>query len=200
MNLNMLTVTLLWLALTTGPAAAMTMTFGGAADDSLHGASGALTITQSGAGSFDVTWSIDFDGFDVRGAERSGHTLLSDIGFKAFSSISVVSLDSIDWSQSTTGTLIPSGRLSNAGCTGPSRAAFVCVTDLAPDVDATMGGLFEAHFSVEGELAMDEWSYRGKFGPENGWVISESSSPIPEPQAALVYGLGLAVAARRFAR
>jgi hypothetical protein len=76
----------------------------------------------------------------------------------------------------------------------------VCIT-LDPLVDATTGGVITAHFTVTGDLMIDGWSYRGKFGDQNGWVISESAvptAPIPEPGAALVFGAGLLTVGLRF--
>ena len=129
------------------------------------------------------------------------HQYLTDIGFKAFKNVSVVTLDEIIWSPATTGTLIPDGKISNAGCTGGASPEFVCVADLTPMVDATLNGIFEAHFTVTGDLMLDDWSYRGKFGTEEGWVISEGdSTAVPEPTAALVFGLGIATVGLRVRR
>ena len=55
-----------------------------------------------------------------------------------------------------------------------------------------MGGSFSVSFQLDGTL-LDDWSYRGKFGTGNGWVISESATnAIPEPTAADVADLGRA--------
>ena len=179
-------------------AHAMLMTYGGTPGDSLHGATGSLEITAAGSGTYDVIWAMNFDGYE---GSVGDHQYLTDIGFKAFTSVSVVSLDEIMWSPTTTGTLIPAGNISNAGCEGPASADFVCVADLDPMVDATLNGIFEAHFTVTGDLKLDGWSYRGKFGTEEGWVISEGgSTAVPEPTAALVFGLGIATVGLRVRR
>ena len=184
---------------------AMTAYYGGTGSDSLHGATGSLSVNETAAlGTYEVVWEMDFSTFDITGAVGTGHELLTDLGFKAFSSVSSASLDSIVWDQvdpnsdsNHSGTFHLAGNISNAGCEGPSPASFVCVADIAPDVDATKGGILRATFTVTGTVMTDEWSYRGKFGGEKGWVISEVGSPghpVPEPGAALIFGLGIVVA------
>ena len=173
---------------------AMTTTFGGAGDPSLHGTTGSLTVTEAGAaGNYDVAWSMDFEGFE---GSVGNHQFLTHVAFKAFTSISAVTLDSIDWTSATgiveSDDLLYSSNVNNGGCDAGSNAGFVCAT-LNPPVDATMDGVFTANFSVMGDVDLSGWSYRGKFGSENGWVISESSNPVPEPSAALVFGLGIAM-------
>jgi hypothetical protein len=188
-------LTIFSLLLLAGSSHAMSATYDGA---SLRGAEGSLVITgdfdSGGTQTFQVVWEIDLDGFDVTGAEATGHEYLTDIGFKAFSSVESASLDAIVWNTSTSGTFFESGNVSNAGCEGPSSAGFICVADLAPSVDATMGGVFRATFTVTGTIKLDEWTFQGKFGPENGWLISETAAPVPEPSAALVFGLGIVLA------
>ena len=176
----------------TSTAHAMTATYDGA---SLHGATGSLTITEAASGEFDVIWSIDFEEFDVAGAQATGHEYLTDFGFRAFSDVTSVDLDQIVWRQPTDGTLIGNGNISNAGCQESSGSGLICMTELDPMVSATAGGVFEAHFTVAGDLMTDEWSFRGNFGPETGWVISESANPIPEPSAALAFACGMGVVA-----
>lgn len=167
---------------------ATTLNFGGAADPSLKGTTGSLSVTDNGGGNFDVVWSMNFTGYQ---GSVSNHPNLTHVAFKAFKSIGTVVLDNpslgeLDW---------PSN-VSNGGCADPPQnAKMVCVT-LTPAQSATGGGTFSAAFSVTGGvLKTDEWSYRGKFGPGNGWVISESATPpIPEPTSAAVFALGALIA------
>jgi hypothetical protein len=177
-------------------ASALTIDFGGADDPSLHGATGSLSITGpilAETGTFDVVWSMDFTGYE---GSVGDHQYLTNIAFKAFSDITMVSLDSTTWDSAVSGSALYPANVNNGGCQAGSNAKMVCVT-LDPAVDATMGGEFSAHFTVTGDLNLSEWSYRGKFGPENGWVISESAAPVPEPSAALVFAAGLAVISAR---
>jgi hypothetical protein len=190
------------LLLVASSANALTIEFGGADDPSLHGATGSLSIDgpiDAGTGTFDVAWSMDFSGYAGSSAD---HPYLTSIAFKAFSSVSFVSLDSIDWGVATTGVpLYPSNINGQGGCvTGPGAEAGMVCLDLNPYVDATMGGEITAYFTVTGDLLSDSWSYRGKFGDERGWVISESGVPVPEPSAALLFVAGLALVRSRLRR
>lgn len=183
-----------FLLLFASSAQALTVGFG-EEDESLHGASGELTINgpiDEGRGTFDVVWSMDFDGYD---GSVGDHPYLTNIAFKGFHEMSSVTLDEIVWSVPVSGELFYPSNVSNGGCAmdGPgAEAGMVCV-ELDRQVDATQGGEIFAHFTVTGELDTSEWSYRGKFGEDNGWVISESGVPIPEPTAAMLFAAGLLV-------
>jgi hypothetical protein len=178
-------------------AHAMTMVFGGADDPSLKGTTGSLSITETAsAGTYDVVWQMNFDGYT---GSVDDHQYLTHIAFKAFNNVTAVSygVDGIDWTSPVDGALAFPSNVNNAGCKDKSDAEMVCVT-LDPMVDATQGGIITADFVVTGDL-LEDWSYRGKFGPESGWVISESgSSAVPEPSAALVFGAGLIAVGCRF--
>jgi hypothetical protein len=179
--------------LSTSSAQALSTSYGGADDPSLHGATGSLTIDgpiDSRSGTFDVTWSMNFDGYE---GSAGNHQYLTEVAFKAFTRMSAVTLDGISWNSAdaaTASALFFPSNVSGNGCADSSEAGMVCVT-LDPMVDATMGGRLIAEFTVTGDLDISEWSYRGKFGPERGWVSSESSAPVPEPTAAMVFGAGL---------
>jgi hypothetical protein len=189
-------VSLLLVGLSASSASALTTEFGGGDDPSLHGATGSLSISgpiMEETGTYDVVWSMDFAGYE---GSVDDHQYLTHIAFKAFSDISAVTLESTTWDSAVSGTALYPSNVNNGGCTAGSNAKMVCVT-LDSDVDATMGGEFSARFSVTGDLNLSEWSYRGKFGPEDGWVISESAAPIPEPSAALVFAAGIGVISAR---
>ncbi len=167
--------------------------------DSLYGSIGELTITDNGANSI-VTWSLDTTGFHDQLAIDTGHILLTDVAFK-ISGMTDVALhdDSAD-----VGTLHFPYNISSAsgGCTAKGfRADFACVT-LDPAILATTDQVFSVYFLVEGDLNLDEEvSFRGKYGNDDGWVISENSgSAVPEPSSALVFGLGALVVGMRSTR
>ena len=189
-------LTSLLMGLMASSASALSMSFGGTDDPSLHGATGSLSIDGpilAGTGSYDVAWSMDFTDYE---GSVGDHQYLTNIAFKAFTDITAVNLDSVSWGSVVGGTALYPANVNNGGCDAGSNAGMVCVT-LDPMVDATMGSEFSAHFTVVGDLDLAEWSYRGKFGPEDGWVISESSAPVPEPSAALVFAAGIAIASVR---
>jgi hypothetical protein len=163
----------------------------------LKGATGSLAIDDNLDGTHTVVWSIDLDGFDDASAIATGHTLLTHVAFKAFSS-----LDDVDLVDPSVGALSYPSNI-NGNCVASSPAGFVCVT-LASPVLATAGGTYSVEFLVTGGvLATDEYSFRGKFGRSTGWVISESAptgTEIPEPSAALVFGSGLLLVGARLRR
>lgn len=181
-----------------GPANALSMTYGGAGDPSLKGTTGSLTIdeTSAGSGVYTVEWHMDFAGYE---GEVGDHQYLTNIAFKSFTSVSSASVDSIDWIlPGDSGTIGWSGgvfpsNVNGGGCSDGSSANMVCITLAGSGYDATLGGSITATFTISGTV-MDEWSYRGKFGGESGWVISEpggsAGEPVPEPSAALIFGLG----------
>jgi len=183
------------LAVGTSAQASTILNFGGDGS-TLHGASGSLTIIDNGT-DYTVVWSIDFTNFTDAAAINTGHEYLTDIGFKAFTSIS-----SVEQLGDSVGQLYYPSNINTAtdGCdTNGSSAGFVCVV-LNPLVLATVDTTFSVSFKVEGQLMDDtsEWSYRGKYGEGRGWVISENgASAVPEPSAALVFAIGtLAVGLR----
>jgi hypothetical protein len=69
---------------------------------------------------------------------------------------------------------------------------------LASPVLATDNQIFSVQFYVTGDLDLSGSSYRGKYGEGTGWVISEPA--IPEPSAALVFGIGGLIIGRRAIR
>ena len=174
-----LAVAVLSALLPAAPCWAVMYGFGGADDPSLHGATGSLEVVEQD-GHFVATWSMNFDGYQ---GDRS-HQYLTNVAFKAFDGVSSASvLDGASY-----GGLYPSSNVNNGGCdTNGSPAGFLCL-DLS-GVRATHGGTYSVSFLVDGTLS-NEWSYRGKFGTGNGWVISESCNAIPEPSAALLFAIG----------
>lgn len=186
-------LTALLFGLMASSANALSTSYGGVDDSTLKGTTGSLTITETGANTYDVVWSMNFEGYE---GSVGDHQYLTHIAFKAFSDISSVTLDSVAWTSLVSGTALYPANVNNGGCDDGSSAGMVCVV-LDPHVDATNGGELFANFTVVGDLKLDEWSYRGKFGLENGWVISESATPIPEPSAALVFAFGMVAASTR---
>ena len=178
-----------------GSATAMSATFNGA---SLHGATGTLDITETTTdGTYSVVWSLDPEGYE---GSATNHPYLTDIGFKAFHSVSSVSLVSIAPGGNTADDPLLGG-ISNSGCTAGSSGGFVCTTNIDPMIEvAGATEMIEATFLVEGDLMDGGWSFKGKYGEGNGWVISESAAPVPEPSAALVFGLGLVTVGMRLRR
>lgn len=163
----------------------------------LQGASGSLTFESIDADTTKVVWSLDTTGFNDGEAVSTNHEDLTHIAFKVGGVTSVSLVDP------TLGTVNFPSNVSNGGCSGSSPASFVCLT-LDNPIDATVNQLIEVEFLVEGNLDLNgEVAFRGKYGPGNGWVISETATPgrgeepIPEPSAALVFAAGLLIAGSR---
>jgi hypothetical protein len=169
----------------------------GNGSDSLHGATGSLTFETVDADTTRVIWSMDTTGFDDAAASGTkDRTELTHIAFK-ISGITAVMLE-----DPTLGTLAFPSNVNSGGCDSSSPASMVCL-GLANPIDATVDQLISVSFLVDGKLDYSGGiSYRGKFGPDTGWVISESVPAVPEPSAALVFAVGLltAAAARRARR
>lgn len=193
MKLNLVLLVLAMLAFL-APLGASAVTFTGS---SLHGSTGELTFSDDGSNSI-VTWSLDTTGFDDAGAIATGHRFLTDVAFKVTGMTSV----SLAPGDESAGDLYFSSNVNNRGCdTDGSRAGFACLSLRSP-VDATVDQIISYSFVVEGDLDFeDELAFRGKYGEGDGWVISESSPPVPEPSAALLFAVGmLAVGGRSIRR
>jgi hypothetical protein len=177
-----------------GSANATTFDFGGVSGDSLHGATGSLTIDDLGGGDYDVTWSMDFTGYE---GSDGNHKYLTEVAWKVtgFDNITALALDD-PLDDPLAGEIFWPSNVNNGGCDSSSPADFACVTLTSDGIDATTDGSFSVVFNVEAD-GFDPTtgvSYRGAFGPENGWVISEGAgSVVPEPTAAVVFGLGMLV-------
>ena len=162
-----------------------------------NGADISLEVTTGGSG-YLATYSIDFSDFDRVAAGPAppnglDHMTLISIGFKAFDKglvdgdVSFVSTPGDVWGDPFI------GNINNAGCLDGTSAELICANGALaiPDADADTQ-VFSWVFDVAGDATVkdDEWSIRGAFGPHNGWVISESGAPIPEPTGALLFAGG----------
>jgi hypothetical protein len=179
---------ILSLMLVGGVAQATTIEYTGS---SLKGSEGSLAIVSTGsADQYQVTWSLDTTNF----AADADHTVLQSLGFKAFTDITSVSVVS----GGPSGTLYWYSGISNStpncGVSGATPVGFVCF-DLNPDVSATSDLTITKSFIVQGKLDDSlAWTFKGKYGTGNGWVISEQAPgapAVPEPTAAAVFGAGL---------
>jgi hypothetical protein len=155
-----------------------------------------LSVEEEAGGTWLVTYTINTDNYtgDLAG--------FNQIGFKAIQ----------DW---TSGTVVtqPAGSIgdwnpvfeapihSNSLCDPNSgNTSMVCVTDF---VDITGGGDYTWTFRLEGGTLMDtsEWHLGAQYagGPwrSTGHIIS---AQVPEPTAAMLFGLGAILVTRRVRR
>lgn len=194
MKLNHILPLLAVLAILT-PLSASALSFTG---DSLHGSTGELIIMDNGDGYSTVTWSLDTTNFDDDDAIETGHTFLTDVAFKISGMTSVV----LASSSSAAGDLYYPSNVNSGGCkTTGSYAGFACL-DLGKPVLATVNQTISYSFIVGGDLDLSDASFRGKYGEDSGWVISENSAsaPVPEPSAALLFMAGILAVGRRSIR
>jgi hypothetical protein len=148
-----------------------------------------LTIEETSPDVYLATYQIDTSGdFKVAATD------LMDIEFK-------VANDYIDPISITMGPggSIEAGPLNGGGCNG-NNDGFICV-DLDPDL--AVGGVYtwQIQFGATGLLDESEWHIGARYtSPDHqrGWVISETggSPPVPEPSAAIVFGVGMLLAGR----
>ena len=149
-----------------------------------------LDVVEMDPGVYVATYTIDTTGsFDVAAMS------LVDINFKVaddYSNISVLSGPS--------GAAL-AGPLTANGCSG-ANGSFLCI-DLSPNL--AVGSIYTWEIQFTSSTLLDEWHVGARYTSpthRRGWIISESGSanPIPEPSAALVFGLGLAVVGGRLKR
>jgi hypothetical protein len=91
--------------------------------------------------------------------------------------------------------ILGQGPLTGSGCSG-TNGGFMCL-DLSPEL--AVGGVYtwKIQFGATALLDASEWHVGARYtapDKQRGWVISETASPVPEPSAALIFGLGMVVA------
>ena len=143
-----------------------------------------LDVAETAPNSFVATYTIDTTtAFDVRA------THLVDINFKVATDYTDVTL------LSGPSASLGGGPLSGGGCRG-NNDSFIC-GDLTSSLER--GRVYTWRIQFGATALIDEWHVGARYvSPihRRGWVISESgrSNPIPEPSAALIFGVGMLVA------
>jgi len=180
-----------------GPAQALSFDLA-AGCATCQGLTGSLDITDQG-GSFSVTLTLNSDGY---GGSRIG---LNQIGFGAIQDWTKVVLDSSPTSTTTAWSApVEAATSANGLCSTGTSSDKVCSYGFA---EITGGGDHIWHFTVTGgtlKLEPDAtWHIGGQFanaaGATSGQIISEKGvpgSPVPEPTAAMVFGVCALLVAR----
>jgi hypothetical protein len=162
---------------------------------SCNGVTGSLDIVDNG-GTFSVTLTLDSSGYL---GSKDG---FNQVGFGAIAGWSSVSLDSSPGTTTTAWSAPVEANTSAAGiCTTGTSSDKVCTGGFA---DFGQGDVHVWKFTVTGgTLKQDEWHIGAQFadgpGRSAGSIISEEGTPgpsIPEPSAAVVFGLCAMVVAR----
>jgi len=194
--MRMLPSLLLGLALLASAGSARALSFELAPGcSSCEGVTGSLDITDNG-GSFSVTLTLDSSGYT---GDRNG---FNQVGFGAIKDWSSVSLDfSPVATTSAWSAPVEANTSSNGLCTTGTSSDKVCTAGFS---DFGGSDVHVWKFTVTGgTLKSDEWHIGAQFanaaGPARGKIISEEGapgSPIPEPSAAMIFGLCAMVVAR----
>lgn len=204
-------VTVSWvalaLALAASSAQALSLTVGGASCVSCDGAEITLEIVETAVG-WDVSFILDSTGYDE---SRDG---IAQVGFgaiKGWTSVSLVSAptSSVAWSSPIQGN-VDSSSLCEATRGNSGKICTSGFTDIRADAQ------YIWRFEVTGGRLNpdpDAWHIGGQYanasdlgaasaGAPNGRVISEEGgeNPVPEPTAAVVFGVGAVVFGRRLRR
>jgi hypothetical protein len=157
----------------------------------------ALEVIDNG-GSFDVTLTINADGYSVPPSTRLG---FNQVGFGAIQNWASVSLDSAPNASWVVDPL--PANISSAGlCANGDNTGKVCTSGF---VDITGGGDFKWEFTVTGGTLqpLSDWHIGAQFADSaaaiRGQIISAGPGGpnVPEPSAALIFGVGVILAARR---
>jgi len=176
--------------------------------DGCQGSDLFLGIDDLGGGSFSITLQVDSTGYTgaTGGNSRTG---IGQIGFKAFSDVdaSNVTLTSAPgglgaWDDPAESSINANG----GGCGSGDTSDHICVDGF---VNITTDAIYTWTFSVTNAtlLAVSDWHIGGQYcngDPDGtdcqGKIISTSTTPVPEPSAALVFGAALLAAAPHLRR
>ena len=162
------------------------------------GSTVSLTVVDGGAGTWDVTLTLDSTGY--YGSEDG----VVQAGFKAVTGATAVTLDS--YSDGTWSTAKFAGITSNGLCAGPGEPDFGCTSGYA---NIETNKVYTWNFTVTGGTLLDtsDWAIKFQYcdqGNESckGHILSahDPGNPVPEPSAALVFAAGLLAAAPKLRR
>jgi hypothetical protein len=181
------------MAFSTGVAHADTMTVSGTTNGyscpSCPAANYTLTVTGDFSTGTNLTVTLEIN-FSPTATISSGvDDYINAVAFKIGSS--VVSVGGFSGPGTFSGFDINSG-ISNSGCSG-SGGGFVCS---AGSVMASQGSTLTFTWTgvnMGGPVSTDpsEWSVKVDYGPHNGYLISENTTPAPEPGTLALLGVGL---------
>lgn len=87
---------------------------------------------------------------------------------------------------------VVAGPLAAGGCKG-SNDSFVCIDAISPVAVSPSIYTWQVQFDAKSLLAESDWHIGARYASpdhEKGWILSASSSPIPEPRSTALYLLG----------
>ena len=139
-----------------------------------------------------VQLTMDFEGYVGTATFPPGHSDLEGIAFKLYTNDDVhwtfVSGD-LDSAPFASFDSFVNGGLNNSGCNGSGSGWDCFLGNL--DIIAAAKPSMTLNYSIsnaEALLGASGSSFKAKFGPDNGWLISEKM--IPEPTGAALFLVG----------
>ena len=167
--------------------------------DQCKGASLSLDVANQGDGSFVVTYTVNTTGLDTDGGKFTGLNQIGFLTIKDWTSVSLISAPNgvANWTDPIEA-VVHANALCELSNGDPDK---VCTAGKNNFLDMSGGGDFVWKFKVVGgtELATGEWHFSGQWanelGTARGNIISVGApgTPVPEPTAALLFGVGTLV-------
>lgn len=160
-----------------------------------------LTTQNQGGGVFLVTYTINTTAYD------DTFVGLTQLGFQTIQNYSSQELLTApgglgNWSDAINAPVNSNGAL----CSPSGSSNKVCVSAENSLFDLRVNGIYEWTFKIVGgtELPTSQWVFSGQFanvvGAARGNIISQSAPAVPEPTAALLFGLGALTVGRSLRR
>jgi hypothetical protein len=173
-------------------------------DGGCNGADVTLDVTNNNNGTFTVLYTFDTTEYNGPG------DYLVQVGFKTIQGYTDADLVSVshgsvsDWSLAVTAPVTSNGSPCTAGGDGTDK---VCIYALDNLLSANADQIYVFEFLVTGgtEMDDDDWHFGGQWGdtsPARGQILSDEKGapPIPEPSAALLFGIGVVTVGRSLRR
>ena len=173
-------------------------------DGGCNGADVTLNVMNNGDGTFTVLYSFDTTDYNGPGDN------LIQVGFKAIQGYTDADLVSVshgsvsDWSLAVTAPINSNGSPCSAGGNGTDKVCIYALDNLL-SANADQTYVFEFLITGGSEMDDDDWHFGGQWGdtsPDRGQILSDEKDapPIPEPSAALLFGIGVVTVGRSLRR
>jgi hypothetical protein len=163
-----------------------------------------LSVEEVAPDSWVITYTIDTDGYtgDQLGFNQIGFKVLKDVDWTTASVTTDFPLPAPDPDNTSGWVMVYESPVSsNSLCEhqhgDPDRACTAGFVDIKDP-----GGIYTWVFTVDGGTLMDtsEWHFGGQYANDyyeaEGKIISAGGAPVPEPTAAVLFGLGALLVAR----
>ena len=168
-----------------------TLTLDGCDVSECHDLGLTLSVDDQGGGTWLVTYTINTTAYD------DTFVGLNQLGFQTIQGYSTAELLSApnglgNWSDAIQAPVNSSGGLCSPG--GSTNK--VCISAENSLLDLRVNGIYEWTFKIVGGTVIptSQWTFSGQLadavGPARGNIISQNPPAVPEPSAALLFGIG----------